>query len=73
VTFADLDIATKVGADALKARVRKAAYALCQDLDRLYPMAEQDRSCVKKAEDGSMSQVNAAIRMAEVQGKPTAR
>ena len=69
VTFADLDVATKVGADALKARVYKAADALCQDLDKLYPSAQPDQTCVKKAEDGAMSQVNSVIKMAQAQGK----
>lgn len=73
VTFEDLDIATPVGAQALKARVRTAAYSLCEDLDKLYPMAEQDRSCARKAEDGAMSQVNAAITMAAAQAKTKAR
>jgi UrcA family protein len=73
VRFADLDITTPVGAQALKARVRLAAIALCKDLDALYPMAEQDPSCATKSEEGAMAEVNAAIKMAQGQGKSTAR
>jgi UrcA family protein len=73
VTFADLDITTPVGANALKARVRTAAYSLCQDLDKLYPTAEVDNTCARKAEDGAMSQVNTAITMAQAQGKTQAK
>lgn len=69
VTFADLDVATPVGANALKARVRTAAYSLCKDLDKLYPVAEQDNTCEKKAEDGAMSQVNAVIKVAQAPTK----
>ena len=69
VTFADLDITTPLGVNALKARVRKAAYSLCQDLDKLYPTAEADKGCAKKAEDGAMSQVNTVLTMAQTQGK----
>lgn len=73
VTFADLDVATNVGANALKARVRKAAYSLCGDLDKLYPTTEPDNTCVKKAEDDAMSQVNRVITTAQAQTKAKAR
>jgi UrcA family protein len=69
VTYSDLDINTSVGANALKARVRKAAYSLCENLDKLYPLAEPDSTCVQKAEDGATAQVNTAIKLAQAQGK----
>lgn len=73
VTFADLDLKTPVGANALKARVYKAADSLCKDLDKLYPAAEPDNRCVQKAQDGAMSQVNTAITMAQAQTRTKAR
>lgn len=73
LTYTDLDVSTAVGANALKARVRTAAYSLCDDLDKLYPLAEADHSCVQKAEDGAMSQVNAVITMAQAPGKSKAK
>ena len=73
LTFADLDLATPVGANALKARVYKAADSLCKDLDKLYPMTELDPSCVQKAQDGAMSQVNTAVTVAQAQTKTKAR
>jgi UrcA family protein len=73
LTFADLDIATPVGANALKARVYTAANAICKDLDKLYPPTEPDRSCVQEAQDRAMSQVNAAITMAQAQTKTKTR
>src|ERR1041385_3323476 len=39
VTFTDLDLTTSVGAKSLQARVFKAAYSLCKDLDKLYPVS----------------------------------
>jgi UrcA family protein len=69
VTFSDLDLATPVGASALKARVYKAADSLCKDLDKLYPMTEPDGNCVRKAQDGAMSQVNTAITVAQAKTK----
>jgi UrcA family protein len=73
VTFSDLDLATPVGAQALKARVYKAADSLCKDLDKLYPLTEPDGKCVQKAQDGAMSQVNSAISVAQAQTKTKAR
>jgi UrcA family protein len=67
VTFVDLDVATPLGADALRARVYKAADALCKDLDKLYPPTTPDSACVRKAQDGAMSQVNTVITMAQAQ------
>jgi len=72
VSYTDLDIATKVGSDALKARVYKAADMLCKDLDKLYPQTAPDGSCVRKAEDGAMAQVNNAVKLAQA-GKNAAR
>ncbi|HEU4624569.1 MAG TPA: UrcA family protein [Steroidobacteraceae bacterium] len=73
VSYSDLDLATSAGADALKARVSKAADMACKDLDKLYPLMEPDRSCARKAEEGAMSQVNSAIKMAQAQGETKAR
>ena len=65
VSYVDLDLATQSGADTLKGRVREAAKSACTDLDRLYPLTAPDRHCARKAEDGAMSQVNAAIAAAQ--------
>jgi UrcA family protein len=73
VKYTDLDLSTPVGANALKARVYTAADSLCKDLDKLYPMAERDTSCIQKVQDGAMSQVNAAITVAQAQTKTKAK
>jgi UrcA family protein len=69
LTFADLDLSTPVGANALKARVYTAANSLCKDLDKLYPATEPDGKCIQKAQDGAMSQVNTAVKLAQVQAQ----
>ena len=67
VSYADLDLATSTGANSLKTRVQAAAQSACADLDKLYPIADPDRSCASKAEEGAMARVNEAI--AAAQGK----
>jgi UrcA family protein len=67
VSYADLDLATSTGANSLKTRVQQAAQSACADLDKLYPLADPDRSCARKAEEGAMPKVNEAI--AAAQGK----
>lgn len=67
VSYADLDLATSTGANSLKTRVQEAAQSACADLDKLYPAADPDRSCARKAEEGAMPKVNEAI--AAAQGK----
>lgn len=65
VSYGDLDLATRSGADALKQRVREAAKSACTDLDKLYPLEAPDRYCAIKAADDAMSQVNAAVDAAQ--------
>lgn len=64
VSYSDLDLATSAGADTIKQRVRDAAKSACADLDRLYPPAQLDSSCIREAEDAAMSEVNKAIALA---------
>lgn len=64
VSYTDLDLTTSSGKDKLRERVREAASLACADLDKLYPLTPQDRSCASKAVDEAMSQVDAAIMAA---------
>lgn len=62
VSYADLDLATKEGATALKSRVEEAALAACKQISKLYPDAKpDDSSCAKQAVDDAMPSVKKAI------------
>jgi len=66
VTFSDLDLKSHAGAMALERRVQETAKSACAELDKLYPLDTPDApSCTKKATDGAMVQVHAAIAAAE--------
>ena len=69
VSYADLDLATSAGVDALKKRISEAAKSACKDLDNLYPIARPDTSCARAAEEGAMSQVNTVIAAARDKAK----
>lgn len=64
VSYADLDLATTNGADALKKRVRDAAQSACKDIDKLNRFPDQDPACARKAESNAMPEVDAAIAAA---------
>lgn len=64
VSYSDLNLAATADADLLRERVAEAAEMACADLDRLYPLPEPDRSCVRRAERNAMSQVDDAIQQA---------
>ena len=69
VSYADLNLATASGANALNKRVKDAAKAACDELDKLYPLKERDSKCADKAADAAKGQVDAAIAAAEKKSK----
>jgi len=64
VSYADLDLAKSADAAALEARVNDTAKEACKQLDTLYPLRSSDPECFKKAVDGAMVQVKAAVAAA---------
>ena len=65
VSYADLDLATSSGAEALKKRVRQAAMGICVELKQEYPNTTQYGSCYKEAVNSGMPQVDAVVAAAE--------
>jgi len=71
ISYADLNLASPAGRDALKARVRDAANTVCERLDRADPdttagAQQQDHTnCVNNAVDDAMTQVSRAQAAAE--------
>jgi UrcA family protein len=61
----DLDLRTAWGAHVLRVRVQLAAQALCEEMDRRYPIATADSPpCYKDSLDRGMYQADAAIAQA---------
>jgi len=73
VSYADLDLATRVGAAELEKRIEEAAKKDCKDLFTLYPGSSSggigalgtEGPCVKNAVDGAMVQAKAAMAAAD--------
>jgi UrcA family protein len=73
VSYADLDLATRVGAAQLAKRIDDAAKKDCKDLFTLYPGGSSggigalgtEGPCVKNAVDGAMVQAKAAMAAAD--------
>ena len=65
VSYADLDLATSLGADALRERVKGTAELACDDLNKKYSLSERDRSCVASTEKDAMASAEAAIKLAQ--------
>jgi UrcA family protein len=66
VKYSDLDIATRVGATALENRVKAAAKAECEELDKHYPLTTPDADrCTKEAIRNAMPGMHAAMAAAE--------
>jgi UrcA family protein len=65
VSYADLDLRTHAGTQALNARVEKAAELACKQIDELYPL-EQDEApnCIKQSVEKADRQVQEAIAAA---------
>jgi len=62
VSYADLDLTTDAGAQALEKRVRDAAQSTCAEIQVDVPVqGSTEAKCVKEAVDGAMGQVKAAI------------
>lgn len=62
----DLDLRTPWDADELRSRVRFAARALCEKIDRNFATVDDGRSCYHEAVERAMDQADAAI--AEARG-----
>ena len=67
----DLDLRTPWGADELRSRIRFAARALCEKIDRSYAVIDDGRSCYYEAVERAMPEADAAI--AEARGYSYAR
>ena len=75
VSYADLDLSTRVGSDELRKRIEEASKAVCKDLLDMYPGSTADGvgelgregSCVKKAMDGGMKEAKAHMAAADKQ------
>ena len=71
ISYADLNLATRSGADALKARVRDAANTVCTKLGHFDEgrgaiASEEDKiNCVNGAVDDAMPQIRRAIASEE--------
>jgi UrcA family protein len=68
VSYADLDLATPIGARTLEDRINDAARRACHQLEASLPpnsiAAQGDPPCVKTAVDGAMKQAKEAIAAA---------
>lgn len=69
VSYADLDLATESGAEELRQRVEDTAHALCEQIQREHPFADEtflpSGSCVEEALKGAMAEADAVIAAAE--------
>ena len=65
VSYADLDLRTTAGSTELMRRVTEAAKEACAQVRAADPVDlsdMDDASCLRKATDGALKQVNAAIK-----------
>lgn len=73
VSYRDLDLSTRKGADELANRIQSAATNVCGRLETLYPAGslvmqwEAENLCVNGAVHGAMKQAKVAIASAERQ------
>ncbi|MGA2399627.1 MAG: UrcA family protein [Steroidobacteraceae bacterium] len=65
VTYKDIEINTRLGAQVLETRVKDAAKAACKEIDALYPLTAPSSDCERTAVDKAMVQVHEAIAAAE--------
>jgi UrcA family protein len=61
VKYTDLDLSKTHDMNVLQERIRAAAKSGCNQLRRLYPLANHDPACVKKAIAQATPQVRAAM------------
>ena len=74
VSHADLDLATHSGAIELKQRVKDTARLACEQLDKLYPLEEEEAPCcIRQVVEHASIQVDDAIATAEQQAKDKVR
>ena len=65
ISYADLDLKTHAGTQALQARIEKAAELACKQLDELYPLEQEEApTCVKSSIKDADRQVQEAIAAA---------
>lgn len=70
VTYKDIDVSTRLGAQVLETRVKDSAKAACKEIETLYPFVPAgSSSCEKSAVDKAMLQVHQAIAAAGKQAK----
>lgn len=73
VSYSDLELSIPSNAKVLQQRVHRAVRSLCADLDRLYPVAMGGDDCARKAEQDAMSQVDAAVALAQARKNAAAK
>jgi len=70
VDYSDLDLSRWTDVQRLDHRIRRAAYAACNELDREYPQAlhpsyqSSDLGCVARATDEGMARARLAVALA---------
>jgi UrcA family protein len=63
VEFADLDLQTSSGKEALRGRIRSAAMKVCSHrADPSFQLAGEYRSCVEHATDNALAHVTRSMR-----------
>ena len=66
VSYADLNLATTSGSREMESRVRNTAKALCEKLERTYPLSGTTaETCVRNTVDKGMADVRTATAKAE--------
>ena len=70
VRFADLNLATQEGAQALYQRITRAAGRMCEEASDRFPNS-QYRDCVKRAVDNAVAKVDQQTLYAVHQSKKT--
>jgi UrcA family protein len=66
VSYADLDLASRAGVEALEARVHSTAESICEKLGKMYLEPGFDEfACVRNAVRGGMAKAKTAVALAE--------
>jgi len=61
VSYAGLDLAKPSDYAELEKRINDAAAEACKQLDQMYPLMEEDKTCATKAADGGMTELKAIV------------
>jgi UrcA family protein len=66
VSYADLDLTTAAGLEALEKRVKETAVSTCKEMKVQIPAeGSTEEKCVKEAIDGATPQITAAVEAAK--------